>query len=71
MKPPPARARAKGAVDCFGNSTAPPKYTAPDNSSNVTSLDDVRFAEWRQQWFGHRLPAEPGVILIEGGRDGL
>ncbi len=26
---------------------------------------------WRFAGLGHRLPAEPGIILIDGGRDGL
>jgi hypothetical protein len=66
MKPPPSPGADSKAAVHFSNSTAPLKYTAPDNSSNVTGLDDVSFAEWCQQWFGHRLPAERGVIVIPG-----
>ena len=29
---------------------------------------ELRDLWWRQLWLGHRLPVEPGVILIDGGR---
>jgi hypothetical protein len=33
-----------------------------------TELADVRSVFWRIAAAGHRLPAEPGLIVIKGGR---
>ncbi len=42
-------------------------------SSNLLAPEDVDELDlchlwWRQLRLGHRLPAEPGIILIEGGQ---
>ncbi len=44
-------------------------YIDQSASSSTLPLDDLRQLWWRQTALGHRLPAEPGVILIDGGAD--
>jgi hypothetical protein len=39
-----------------------PRSMRPDETRHV------RQVWWNQARLGHRLPAEPGVILIDGGR---
>ena len=41
-------------------------YIDQPASSSTLPLDDLRQVWWRQKAQGHRLPAEPGVILIDG-----
>ena len=42
-------------------------YIDQSASSSTLPLDDLRQLWWRQKAQGHRLPAERGVILIDGG----
>jgi len=47
--------------------------TSPTLPQPIVRLDEliqaqVRAVWWRQLRHGNRLPAEPGVILIEGGK---
>ena len=58
-------------------------YTTQENPGHTTFVDiadlvprpvradeipELRSIYWRQAALGHRLPAEIGIILIEGGR---
>ena len=60
-----------------------PDYTAHEDPSQVAFVDvaqliprpirddeipELRALWWRQAALGHRLPAEAGIIVIEGGR---
>lgn len=66
-KPPPRKGRgrnggAKGrGLTAFGYSTSP----APPLS--IAELSGVREVYWSLARQGHRLPAQRGVILIDGG----
>ena len=41
--------------------------TAPSSPLSIVDLSGVREVYWSLTRQGHRLPAEPGVILINGG----
>jgi hypothetical protein len=53
-------AAASGVLSCDGD--------APEDISHAATLQDVRALWWRLVCQGLRLPAEGGVILIDGGR---
>ncbi len=42
-------------------------HTVPFPSLSTSAILDARAIWWRQKAQGHRLPAELGVILIDGG----
>ena len=47
--------------------------TSPQSPQTFVGLDEIVSAQvrdiwWRQIRLGNRLPAEPGVILIRGGK---
>ncbi len=44
-------------------------YIDQSASSSTLPLDDLRQLWWSLNSQGYRLPAEPGVILIDGGAD--
>ncbi len=44
-------------------------HIVPFPSLSTSAILDARAIWWRQKAQGHRLPAEPGIILIDGAAD--
>ncbi len=44
-------------------------HIVPFPSLSTSAILDARAIWWRQARLGYRLPAEPSVILISGGKD--
>ncbi len=44
-------------------------HIVPFPSLSTSAILDARAIWWRQAALGHRLPAQPGIILIDGGAD--
>ncbi len=65
------------AGDRFGNRFSHDSHTTSGQSPQTfVRLDELVFAQvraiwWRQIRLGNRLPAQRGLILIDGGGDGL
>jgi len=73
MKPTPPGAGRRAGVRYSGNYSASPSYTAPDNPSTFTRLDDLVRVEvialwWRMRRLGVELPPEPDIILLNGNK---
>ncbi len=68
MKPPPSGG-GQGDKNKGSSLTILDYHIVPFPSLSTSAILDARAIWWRQTRLGYRLPAEPGVILIDGGAD--
>ncbi len=80
VRPPESQEAPPGGDGTSSNIIAAVNSDGPDHAVDipvsqlaprpirVDEIPELRRIYWRQAALGHRLPAERGVILLEGGR---
>ena len=67
MKTPPRRVRSRRGGKGKSSVAGAEGNTSPNRPLSTLALDDLRQVYWSLTRQGHRLPAQPGIILIDGG----